>query len=220
VTRALVLRGVSAGMLFLLALVLAATAHDVFGWSGQNERADVAVAHFSRDPEIWQPGTWLPSTVSRILVGTSDDVRFDRALQQVQLLRGKGTQEPYNPPALNLAQAELTFDRIAHSHARADVRARAAELHGILYFQQVLLQGAASGDGGLAALERAIADLQDAVRLDPSNGEAAYNLEWLLDSYRPVAVERAGQLSVRQARRGDTAGGGGSPGLTAVAGGF
>jgi hypothetical protein len=161
-------------------------------------------------------------------------VRFGRALQRLQLLRGRprplvnpgqpvdnsNPAVPFYPPALDIATLELTFDKIAHGQSRADVRSRAAELHGILFFQQVLLQGAASGDGGLAALERAISDLEEAVRIDPTNEEAQYNLEWLLNAYRPIAIERAGQLSVRQARRGDVAGGGGTPGLTLVAGGF
>lgn len=231
-SRGIILRSVAAGVLLLLAVFLAFAAHDVHSWSGQNERADLAVERYSKDLGVWQPDTWLPAVVSRSMLGTSDDVRFGRSLQKLQLLRGRpqpvaengsigpGNTEPFNPPALDLAQLELTFDRISQGHDRADVRSRAAELHGVLYFQQVLLQGAASGDGGLTALERSITVLEDAVRIDPTNAEAQYVLEWLLNSYRPIAVERAGQLSVHQARRGDTAGGGGTPGLTFAAGGF
>jgi hypothetical protein len=230
--RGIALRAGAAGALLLLAVFLAFAAHDVLGWRGQDARADVAVERFSHDFGVWQPKTWLPTLVSRSLLGTSDDMRFGRALQKLQLLRGRprpgvnsgagGVEnpEPFNPPALDLARLELTFDRISQSGARPDVRSRAAELHGVLYFQQVLLQGAASGDGGLTALERAISVLEDAVRLDPQDDEAQYVLEWLLNAYRPVAIERAGQLSVHQARRGDTAGGGGTPGLALAAGGF
>lgn len=230
--RGVIVRTAAAGFLLLVALVLAFAAHDVLGWSGQNERADAAVERFSKDLGVWQPHTWLPPVVSRSLLGTGDDVRFGRELQKFQLMRGRPrpevetgsvgplNPEPFNPPALDLAQLELTFDRISQGDDRRDVRSRAAELHGVLYFQQVLLQGAASGDGGLTALERAISVLEDAVRIDPTNAEAQYVLEWLLNGYRPIAVERAGQLSVHQARRGDTAGGGGTPGLTFAAGGF
>jgi hypothetical protein len=230
--RSVTARSAAVGFLLLLAIFLALAAHDARGWSGQNERADVAVQRFSKDPDVWQPHTWLPAAISRFVLGTSDDVRFGRALQKLQLLRGRpqpggetgavGTfnPEPFNPPALDFAQLELSVDRISQSNAPARVRSRAAELHVVLYFQQVLLQGAASGDGGLTALERSITVLEDAVRIDPTNTEAQYVLEWLLNEYRPVAVERAGQLTVHQARRGDTAGGGGTPGLTFAAGGF
>jgi hypothetical protein len=230
--RAVGLRAAAAAALLLVTVFFAFAAHDVLGWRGQNTRADVAVQRFSHDFGVWQPHTWLPVAVSRSLLGTSDDVQFGRALQKLQLLRGRprpGVQngasgpinpEPFNPPALDLARLELTFDRISQGHDRRDIRSRAAELHGVLYFQQVLLQGAASGDGGLTALERAISVLEDAVRIDPTNAEAQYVLESLLNGYRPIAVERAGQLSVHEARRGDTAGGGGTAGLAFVAGGF
>jgi hypothetical protein len=217
--RSLALRTVAAAFLLAVALLLAAAGHDVLAWSGQNERGDVAVARVSSDPNVWQPRTLLPAVLSRALVGTSDDVRFNRALQKVQVLRRTGG-DPFFPPLLDLAQVQLAFDEIAHGHGPAAVRSRASELHGVLFFQQVLLQGAASGDGGLGALERAIADLQLAVRLDPANTEAQYILEWLLNAYRPIAIERAGQLNARERRRGDTAGGGGSPGITSIAGGF
>jgi len=217
--RSLALRTVAAAFLLAVALLLAAAGHDVLAWTGQNERGDVAVARVSSDPNVWQPRTLLPAVLSRALVGTSDDVRFNRALQKVQVLRRTGG-DPFFPPLLDLAQVQLAFDEIAHGHGPAAVRSRASELHGVLFFQQVLLQGAASGDGGLGALERAIADLQLAVRLDPANTEAQYILEWLLNAYRPIAIERAGQLNARERRRGDTAGGGGSPGITSIAGGF
>ena len=217
--RSLALRTVAAAFLLAVALLLAAAGHDVLAWSGQNERGDVAVARVSSDPNVWQPRTLLPAVLSRALVGTSDDVRFNRALQKVQVLRRTGG-DPFFPPLLDLAQVQLAFDEIAHGDDSAAVRSRASELHGVLFFQQILLQGAASGDGGLGALERAIADLQVAVRLDPANTEAQYILEWLLNAYRPIAIERAGQLNARERRRGDTAGGGGSPGITSIAGGF
>lgn len=230
--RAVIVRASAAGALLILTIFFALAAHDVLGWRGQTERADVAVERYSHDFGVWQPHTLLPAAVSRSILGAGDDVRFGRALQKLQLLRGRprpllqtgsagpANPEPFNPPALDLAKLELTFDRISQGHDRRDVRSRAGELHGVLYFQQVLLQGAASGDGGLTALERAISVLEDAVRVDSTNAEAQYVLEWLLNAYRPVAVERAGQLSVHETRRGDTAGGGGTPGLAFAAGGF
>jgi hypothetical protein len=222
----------SAGALVLVGItvVLALAARDVLAWRGQTQRANIAVARFSRDPGIWEPGTWLPATVSRTLLGTSDDVRLGRALQRLQILRGPircpgistftlsiscGT---FDPSRVELASLELAFDDLARGAPNRSVRSRAQELHALTLFQQLVLQGQ---NAQVDALTEAIDGLQHAVRTDPGNAEAAYNLEALLDLYRPIAVEQASELPHHRGNRGDTGAAGGSPGAGAVgAGGF
>ena len=71
------------------------------------------------------------------------------------------------------------------------------------------------------ALVQTIGGLQHAVRTDPGNADAAYDLEALLNLYRPIAVEEASQLPYHRGEHGDTGAAGGSPGSGAVgAGGF
>ena len=231
---AAVLRGGAALLLVALAVVLALAAHDVLAWRGQTPRANVAVARFSSDLGVWQPATWLPAALSRTLLDTGDDVRFGRALQRLQILRGRNAcsapsrqvfnpRRPspcttFDPPRVELASLELAFDNIARSEAHRSVRSRAQELYSLVLFQQLVLQGTAAS---VDALTTAIAGLQHATRTDPTNVEAAYNLEALLELYRPIAVEQASQLALRRGTRGDTGAAGGSPGAGAVgAGGF
>lgn len=217
--RAIVLHLAAAFLLVCVALLLALAGRDVLAWSGQTERANVAVARFSRDPAVWQPSTWLPDAVSRSLLGAGDDVEFGRALQRLQVLRGRGDEELFVPSAVKLARLELAFDQIARSSGRAVVRSRARQLHALILVQQLLLQGG-SGDTVAVTLERAIADLQSAVRIDQTNTDAQVDLEELLALYKPIALERAGELERRAARYGNEGGGGGSPGVSEEAGGF
>ena len=202
------------------AILLALAGRDVLAWSGQPERADVAVSRFSRDLGVWQPATVLPVSVSRTLLGAGDDVEFGQALQRLQRLRGRGRRTPYFPPKVELARLELVFDEFGRESEHADVRARAQQIHALLFFQQLLLQGS-QGDALVSALERTIVDLQRAVRVDPENADAQFALEWLLDLYRPISIERpGGLLAYKGAQFGNAAGGGGSPGTATGAGGF
>ena len=224
-----------AGGLFLvcLAVVLALAARDVLAWRGQTARANIAVTRFSRDPGIWEPHTWLPAAVSRTLLGTGDDARFGRALQRLQVIRGPAlcgqastiffgrNQAPcgtFDPSRIKLASLELAFDNVGRSAPRRSIRSRAQELRTLVLFQQLALQGQ---NAQVDALTQAIAGLQQAVRTDPDNAEAAYNLEAALNLYRPIAVEQATELPHHRGNRGDTGAAGGSPGAGAIgAGGF
>ena len=211
-----VLRTVGAVVLVFLAVALALLARDVLAWRGQTERADLAIAHYS-ERDVSQPKTWLPVAFSRDVLDVSDDVELVEALQGVQRLRvSGGPQYRFDPPALDLARLELEFDDIATGHGPADVRSRARQLHAILLFQQLVLGvGSAS-----TALDRTITELRSAVRIDPSNVEAQYDLESLLIIYKPIATELAGELAYRRTNRGNIGGAGGSPGNTGETGGY
>jgi hypothetical protein len=203
--------------LVVLAGVLALLGRDVLAWRGQTERTDVAIAHFSRRP-VGEPDTWLPVALSRTVLAASDDVRVVRALQGVQRLRVAGDPNRFDPPALQLAKLELTFDEIADGSDPAAIRSRARQLHALLLFQQLVLS-AGSGSAS-TALDRTIAELQRAVRLDPENAEAQYDLETLLLIYKPIATEIAGERVYRQTNRGNIGAAGGSPGATGETGGY
>lgn len=220
VTRAHIAARIGGALvLVLLALLLALLARDLLAWRGQTERTDVALARFSRSRDVGRPSTWLPVAVSRVALEASDDVKVARALQDLQRLRVTGgPQERFDPPALPLARTELAFDEIADGSGPAAVRSRARELHALLLLQQLVLQ-AGSGSAS-TALERSIAELQQAVRIDPRNAEAQYDLETLLVIYKPIATEIAGERAYQKTHRGNIGAAGGSAGATGDAGGF
>jgi hypothetical protein len=226
--RAIVIRAAAVALLTGIGLVSALAARDVLAWRGQTAHADVAIASFSPDLGVWRPHTWLPAAASEWLVGAGDDVEFGQALQHFQVFRGhqqwglfvmNGVNDEPNVFArrtLELAQLEFTFEQIANSSRSAELRSRARQLHGILLFQHLILQG---GDAK-TTLERTIADFTQAVRLDPGNETAKYDLEGLLYLYKPLSNGEPPPLLRRRSNIGPDSGGGGSPGSSAGAGGF
>jgi hypothetical protein len=225
--RSIGIRTAAAALLACIGVLSALAARDVLAWDDQTKHADVAVASFSSDLGAWQPHTWLPTGASQWLVGAGDDVEFGHALQRFQLFRGhqqwglsviSGVNGDYQKLArrtLELARLEFTFDRIAHSPRRADVRSRAQQLHAILLFHHLILQGTEAKE----SLARAIVDMAKAVRLDPANPTAKYDLEGLLYLYSPLANGEPPELA-RKKGTGPDSGRGGSPGATLNAGGF
>jgi len=226
--RAVVIRAAIVAFLACIGVVSAVAARDVLAWRGQTAHADVAIAAHSPDLGVWRPHTWLPAGVSEWLAGTADDVEFGQALQHFQAFRGDqqwglfvasgadGDPSRFAHRTLELAQLEFQFDQLARSSRSAQLRSRARQLNGILLFQHLILQGA----DAKTTLERTIADFTEAVRLDPENATAKYDLEGLLYLYRPLSNGEPPPLLNRQSNTGPNSGGGGSPGSSAGAGGF
>jgi len=226
--RPVVIRAAIVAFLAWIGVVSALAARDVLAWRGQTAHADVAISSHSPDLGVWRPRTWLPAGISEWLVGTGDDVEFRQALQHFQVFRGDQqwglfvangvNDDPSNfaRRTLELAALEFQFDHLARSSRSAELRSRARQLHGILLFQHLILQG---GDAK-TTLERTIADFTEAVRLDPENATAKYDLEGLLYLYKPLSNGQPPPLLNRQSNTGPNSGGGGSPGSSAGAGGF
>ena len=226
--RAIVIRAVATVALACIGLVSAFAARDVLAWRGQTAHADVAIASFSPDLGVWRPHTWLPAGASQWLLGTGDDVEFGQALQHFQVFRGHqqwglfvanggdGDPTAFAHRTLELAQLEFTFEKIADSSRSAQLRSRARQLHGILLYQHLILQG---GDAK-TTLERTIADFTQAVRLDPGNATAKYDLEGLLYLYKPLSNGKPPPPPKNTSSTGASNGQGGSPGSSQGAGGF
>ena len=65
-----------------------------------------------------------------------------------------------------------------------------------------------------------VKDFTEAVRLDPGNATAKYDLEGLLYLYKPLSNGEPPPLKRQTATTGPDSGGGGSPGSSVGAGGF
>jgi hypothetical protein len=166
------LRLVAVAVLAALAGFAALLAGDVRAWPAALERGDAAYSASPRSAR-WTPATHL-GRFAETLLGTADDVAARRALQRYR--QAAGLQEHLND-ALDVqtqrAGAINALDGPANS-TDPPVATQARTLLGILAFTE-----AAEG-GGVSQTDAAIGDFTDAIRVDPGDTAAKFDLELLL----------------------------------------
>jgi hypothetical protein len=134
-------------------------------------QAVFAAAGDLRSPDVSrEPSRSLPSRVATRLVSSSNTLTYRRALR---LLRQKNG--PKTDVVRRRGEAEIKLERLT-AHGPRPMRSRAENLLAILRLQDTLQE---RGDAA-AAVTSAIRSFTDAVRLDPGNADAKYNLELLL----------------------------------------
>jgi uncharacterized membrane protein YgcG len=182
--------------LVAVAVLAALLAVDVRSWRSTLAQGDAVYAV--------TPGkaTWTPPTVlggaARSLLGTGDDVDIRRALQLYAVAAA-------TPRRLDTAVERQTLRSQAQSRLAAAARGRSASqaetLLGILAFQ------------GPSGVDEATADFTNAVRADPTNAAAKYDLELMLrltQAHGSRTGAGSGNSFGKGGRRG--AGGGGAGG--------
>ena len=185
-TRRQLIASVAALVAVAGAAFLAVLALDALSWRGQLEEADLRYAAHSGDAAMWEPDTRLPIGLSREAVGVEDDIAFRRAVQAFRLVN------PSRPPR-DLAdvgrrgQVELQLGRLTGRSQSPERRSLAANLRGVFAFEE-----ARNDQGGQTAvfLRRALREFRDAIRLDPANEPAKYNLELVLRLLQGTSQEQ------------------------------
>lgn len=181
-----------AGALGALALVAAAAAltilaTDVLRWRGHLERADMRYAAGTGAPRMWEPeGSWLPGATTTLL-GVADDVELRQALQRFRLARVR--QAPRTQQEVNLRSGvEAELARIGRGGGDPEQRSLAAVLRGALAFEE-----ARTGAGQPTVfLRRSLTAFREAVRTDPVNEAAKYDVELVLRLLETVASDASG----------------------------
>src|SRR5664279_2304950 len=171
------LRFLPALILVALAIAVALLAADVRSWQRTFASDDV------RASVTWDASPRVPGDLAARLLGVRDDVRVRRA---IRLFSQTVSASSRLDNALGVtgarARAELALAATAHGEgARAS---QAATLLGILAF------GDFSRGGGRdpSQAETAVGDFETAVRADPGNDTAAFDLELLLRSFAARGV--------------------------------
>lgn len=177
------MRAVLVAVLVLCAAAAAAAAHDVRAWERAVERGD---ASFGRTPARarWEADTMLPGDPVGRALDLADDIELRGAVQAFAVARG-------TPRGFD------NGERRAHARAAAlvaltDVTARGSRRQ-VSQAQTLLGVLAASGGrivGGVAADDRSHAAFDAAVRADPANTAAKYDLELLLRRTRATAARQ------------------------------
>ncbi len=166
------LRLAVATALAVLAVLAALAASDVRAWRSSLAAGDAAyVATPSR--AAWTPQAWLGG-VSGSLLGVRDDVQLRKALQ---LYVDAAKLHLRLDNAVEVEGARARAQDALEQVSRASGPQRTSQvltLLGILAFR------AAAAGGAQSQVDAALSDFTDAVRADPTDEQAAYDLELLL----------------------------------------
>ena len=198
------LRAGIAACLVALAVVVALLAADVRSWPRTFSGED---AVFAAAPAR---GTWTPAThlggAAADLLGVGDDVAFRHALQ---LYDGAARRPQRLDNALDVQTARASAqDALAAVALDSDAHraAQARTLLGILAF------GATAQGSGPSQVDAAISDFTDAIRADPGDEDAKFDLELLLRLTVAHGVRTGRGTGGGFGRTGRHGAGGGVPG--------
>lgn len=161
---------IAAGVALVLAAVLALLAADVRTWHGTMRADDLRFRLAASSESDWDTSTLLPSGVARGVLDVDDDRELRRGIAAFRAAdRARGFTRPRVRGAAEAALAGVAASNDAPAHA-----SQAFDLLGILAFSD-------STSGRRATpVERSLAAFDNAVRRDPENTAAKYNLELLL----------------------------------------
>ena len=180
-----------AGLVCLLAAVpLALLAEDVRGLPTAMRAGDVQLRVRPAWQDPWPDSGRLPGRPAERLLGVDDDLEFRRALRFYVMTRGRyRARIPGFVPPLDGARRRLR--RVVKESDDPGQRAMASNYLGVLTYQT----------GGFVDenyVRRTLNFFRDAVRLDPANEQAKFNLELLL--YRSRLLTNDGEGSIGRGR--------------------
>lgn len=194
----------AAAVLLVLAVLVALLAADVRAWPTALRSGDAVYAS-SPSNATWTPPTRLGG-LAESLLGVSSAVEYRRALRLFLLSSGRQLRLD-NALDVSTArgQAQDELGRVARApQGRPSSQART--LLGVLAFTAV------GQGGGPSELNQAILDFEDAIRADPTDTTAKYDLELLLRlaAAHGVHTSPGPGTPVDEGRKGAGTGGGGS----------
>lgn len=182
--------GLVAGAVACLALAVLLTllAADVSRWRDALRADDVRYRAAPGVSDLWNPAALVPLGVARNLIGGDDDLAFRRAVRALRLARLEEGSVSDPKLVLQRAEAEARLEAIVVGGGDPARRSRAMSLLGTLR----LATPAANPQERAAVLRIAVANLQEAIALDPDNDDAKYNLEVALRRSRGVQTVQGG----------------------------
>jgi hypothetical protein len=188
-------------------LILLAT--DVLRWSNAVQASDVRYRANASAAGLWQIDALVPGDPGRSLLGIDDDLALRKAVRALEL-SSLGSRAQYKPELiLQRADAEARLQTLASGGGSRTQRSRAAELLGVLQ----LASPTSNPQQRSSFLLKAVANLQKAIQLDPSNDEAKYNLEVALRGTHGVqTVQGSPTPNVTTGRPGSRGAAAGGPG--------
>jgi hypothetical protein len=193
----------------VVAVFLILLATDVLRWSSDLQASDVRYRANPSAAGLWQINALVPGDPGRGLLGIDDDLALRKAVRSLELSR-LGSRAHFQPQLIvQRADAEARLQTLASGGGDRTQRSRAAELLGVLQ----LASPTSNPQQRSAFLLKAVANLQKAIQLDPSNDEAKYNLEVALRGTHGVqTVQGSPTPNVTTGRPGSRGAAAGGPG--------
>jgi len=199
------LRWTVVAVLVVLAAVLVAAALDGLSWRSAFGRGDARLVSRPAAAQ-WRASPLLPGDPARALLDLGDDLALRRAVRAFLVAEAapRGFDNGVTQTRVR-SGAEIVLSDLA-AHGSAGQASQAGNLLG------VLVAKAGRVTGGVTADDRARAAFEAAIRRDPSNLDAKYNLELLLRRTKATATRQgpgSGSGALGHGRRGA---GSGTPG--------
>jgi hypothetical protein len=194
-----------AAALVVLTAVLGVVTHDLLAWRSALSDGDT---RFRTSPAAagWSASAWFPGDPAGRLLALGDDLALRRAVRAfvVAELTPRGFDNGEHRSRVRAAaEASLTDAAARGSGSQAS---QADNLLG------VLVAAAGRVTGGVTADDRARDAFESAVRADPANGDAKYNLELLLRRSRATGTRHGPGSGSGPRGTGRRGAGAGTPG--------
>jgi len=159
----------------VVAALVAVLADDIRRWPATIRGGDVQVRVAAGQPDPWRAPDRVPFRLGERLLGISDDLEYRRAVRLFLTTRpdprGFST---VTDPTRTTREVQRRLELIARGKGDLSRRSAAANLRGVLMYE--------SGQYGDTSYARqSIRRFREAIRIDPSNEQAKFNLELLLD---------------------------------------
>ena len=174
-------------------------ASDVRAWQTAVRASDARAVGDPASAVPSAPDQILPFHVARSLLGLDDDLALRRALVLVRRgYTGIPSHDQSTAGSQARAQAEAALTRVIQAGDNRRRTAAAANLLGALAFVDSL----AGAGQATKPVERSIVEFQNAIRLDPGNGEAKANLELALGVVAPDSRFQSSRNAAAGKQRG------------------
>jgi hypothetical protein len=202
--RPILVKGAPIVVLVVLAAAAAMIARDAATIQRVFDRSDLAFEAQPSAERLWRLDTTLPFAADAFSV--EDDLLFRRALRAFAVDARRG-ENPYDfdRPAFR-AEAQANLVAVEGSDLSAPLRSKAVSLQGVLAFDESISDPV----NGPNLIRASVETFQRAVRIDPGNEEAKYNLEFLLRLLQPQAQRLRIRQNIPVYRPGRSAPGGGA----------
>ena len=194
-------------LVLALAIVIAVLALDARSWD-QGLRDGDALYSTSSSAASWHGSPRLPADPARRLLGIADDLKSRHALQRyVATAARRGRLDNATDVAADRAETETALAGVGRSSDPV-AASQALTLLGILTFSDF----ARGGGKSAGQAEAALAYFDSAVRIDPTNDAAKYDLELALQALTARGVRVGPGSGTGTGSTGRQGAGSGTPG--------